>query len=232
MMINTILQAMTLGTTATAVKKEHKNENGEKNMSNDVRIVKFKKIIEKIWEDLDRTSLIEDNKIASKDDSVFLATIYDYNKLNEYGKVIMDQVSGKGRYKGYYQRYENIEYRLDQAEWVTHCIHSGSNNFYRQYIFIFWALMILAVDDSDKETHLSLICDFAKMLNIDNCEMMDMVHIVRLVFNKEVEGFLASSRIRICFERLLKDFRFQEKPISSVEEGLSRMGSIMGGLLR
>ena len=201
-------------------------------MSSDVRIVKFKKLIEKIWIDLDRKSLIEDNKAASKDDSVFLATIYDYNKLNEYGKVIMDQVSGEGKYKGYYQRYENIEYRLDQADWITKFIHSGSGNFYRQYIFIFWALMILAVDDADKEEHLSLICDFAKMLYINNHEMMDMVQIVRLVFNKEKEGFLASSKIRICFELLLKDFRFQEKPILSVEEGLSRMGSIMGGLLR
>ena len=34
-----------------------------------------------------------DNTIASKDDSVFLAAVYDYEKLNDYGKVIMEQVS-------------------------------------------------------------------------------------------------------------------------------------------
>lgn len=201
-------------------------------MSSDVRIVKFKKLIEKIWIDLDRKSLIRDNKIASKDDSVFLATIYDYNKLNEYGKVIMDQVSGEGKYKRYYQRYENIEYRLDQVDWTISTIHSGVDNFYRGYIFIFWALMILAVDDADKEEHLSLICDFAKMLGINDTEMMNMVQIVRLVFNKETEGFLASIIVSTCFERLLKDFRFQEKPISSAEEGLSRLGSMMGGLFK
>lgn len=122
-------------------------------MSSDVRIVKFKKLIEKIWIDLDRESLIGDNKIVSKDDSVFLATIYDYNKLNEYGKVIMDQVSGEGKYKRYYQRYENIEYRLDQVDRTISTIY-GLDNFYGRYIFIFWALMILAVDDADKEEHL------------------------------------------------------------------------------
>ena len=37
-------------------------------MSSDVRIVKFKKLIEKIWIDLDRKSLIEDNNAASKYD--------------------------------------------------------------------------------------------------------------------------------------------------------------------
>lgn len=200
-------------------------------MSSDVRIVKFKKLIEKIWIDLDRESLIGDNKTVSKDDSVFLATIYDYNKLNEYGKVIMDQVSGEGKYKRYYQRYENIEYRLDQVDRTISTIY-GLDNFYGRYIFIFWALMILAVDDADKEEHLSLICDFAKMLRINDTEMMNMVQIVRLVFNKETEGFLASIKVRTCFERLLKDFRFQEKPISSTEEGLSLLGSIMGGFFK
>ena len=91
--------------------------------------------------------------------------------------------------------------------------------------------MILAVDDTDKEEHLSLICDFAKLLRINDTEMMDIVQIIRLIFGKETEGFLASSKVGICFERLLKDFRFQEKPISSVEEGFARLSGIMRGMI-
>lgn len=196
-------------------------------MSNDVRIMKFKKVIEKIWMDLDRTLLTEDNKIASKNDSIFLATIYDYDKLNDYGKVIMEQVSDFAHNRKYLSLYKNAEYRMDQLDWISGCI-INFNHSYREYKFIFWALMILAVDDTDKEEHLSLICDFAKILNIDNSEMMDIVQIIRLVFQKETEGFLSSTRVRICFERLLKDYKFQEKPISSVEEGLSRISSIIG----
>lgn len=201
-------------------------------MSDDVRIVKFKKIIEKIWNnDLDRKLLTEDNTVASKDDSIFLATIYDYDKLNDYGKVIMEQVSDLEHNRKYLSLYKNVEYRIDQADWICSFIHSGVNNSYREYIFIFWALMILAVDDTDKEEHLSLICDFAKLLRINDTEMMDIVQIIRLIFGKETEGFLASSKVGICFERLLKDFRFQEKPISSVEEGFARLSGIMRGMI-
>ncbi len=59
-------------------------------------------------------------------------------------------------------------------------------------------------------------------------EMKDIAQMVRLVFHEETEGFLVSSKVSICFEKLLKDFGYQEKPISSAEEGLLRMGSIIG----
>lgn len=199
-------------------------------MSNDVRIVKFKKIIEKIWVDLDRMLLTEDNKMASKDDSIFLATIYDYDKLNDYGKVIMERVSDLANNRKYLTSYKNNEYRIDQLEWSSRYIKNW-NYSHRELIFIFWALMILAVDDTDKEEHLSLICDYAKMLKIKDSEMMDIVQIVRLVFNKETNGYLVSSSVKNCFEKLLRDYRYEEKPISSVEEGLLRVGDIVGGMI-
>lgn len=193
-------------------------------MSNDVRIVKFKKIIEKIWEDLDRTLLTMDNKIASKDDSIFLATIYDYDKLNDYGKVIMEQVSDLAHNRNFLSSYKNAEYRIDQLDWISTFIRNSTYGRYKEYKFIFWALMILAVDDTDKEEHLSLICDFAKVINIDDNAMLDIVQIVRLVFQKETEGFLSSVAVRLCFEKLLKDYGFLEK-----QEGFSLVGGTIGG---
>lgn len=179
-------------------------------MSDDVRIVKFKKKIEKIWVDLDRISLTKDNRTASKDDSVFLATIYDYDKLNDYGKVIMEQVSDFTHNRKYLSSYNDVKYRIDQAEWVITFIHWGVGDHYRKYIFIFWALMILAVDETDKEKNLSLICDFAKMLHIEDYEMMDIVQIVRLVFDKEITGWIRSISITHCFKRLLREYQYKE----------------------
>lgn len=195
-------------------------------MGNDVRIVKFKRMVKRIWEDLDRTLLIMDNKIASKDDSVYLATIYDYDALNDYGKVIMEQVSDLANKRKYLSSYKEPEYRIDQLDWIIQFI--GSNFDHADLKFIFWALMILAVDDTDKEEHLSLICDVAKLRHIKNSEMMDIVQIVRLVFEKEITESLVSSSVRVCFERLLQDYHYQDKPISSVEEGLRHMGGILG----
>lgn len=198
-------------------------------MNNDVRIVKFKRMVKKIWEDLDRTLLTMDNKIASKDDSVYLATIYDYDTLNDYGKVIMEQVSDLANNRNYLSSYKNPEYRIDQLEWIIDFIDSKHD--YASFKFIFWALMILAVDDTDKEEHLSLICDFAKLRHIKNREMLDIVQIVRLVFEKEITENLTCSRVRKCFERLLQDYNYQDKPISSPEEGLKNMMGILGGML-
>lgn len=200
---------------------------GKKDFDEDSNgIIKFKRMIEKIWRDLDGALLTMDNTIASKDDSVFLAAVYDYEKLNDYGKVIMEQVSDLENNREYLPFYKNAEYRIDQLDWIIQFISSDYD--YRELKFIFWALMVLAVDHMDKEEHLSLICDFAKAKNVKDSEMKDIVQVVRLVFHEENEGFLVSSKVRICFEKLLKDFGYQEKPISSAEEGLSRMGSIIG----
>ena len=43
--------------------------------------------------------------------------------------------------------------------------------------------MILAVDKTE-DKHISLICNFAKMLDITDKELQDMIHIVKLIFNK------------------------------------------------
>ena len=51
-----------------------------------------------------------DNTIASKDDSVFLAAVYDYEKLNDYGKVIMEQVSDLENNRESLPFYKNAEY--------------------------------------------------------------------------------------------------------------------------
>lgn len=178
-------------------------------MSSDMRIVKFKMLVRDIWKDLGRMCLI----LSYGYDASLLALIYDYDKLNDYGKAIMEQVCEliEGVYEDLIQHSEelckNMEYRMKAAkEFVTDPINIYS---YEEKInFLFWSLMILAVDDTDKEEHLSLICDFAKMLRISDGEMMDIVQIIRLIFGKETEGFLASVKVQNCFERLLKDFRF------------------------
>ena len=187
-------------------------------MSNDVRIVKFKRIVKKIWEDLDHTLLTMDNKAASKDDSIYLATIYDYDTLNDYGKVIMEQVSDLENNGDYLPFYKETEYRIDQLDWIIQSIELNLDHVNLK--FIFWALMILAVDDTDKEEHLSLICDFAKLKRIKDSVMLDIV---------QTES-LGISSVRVCFERLLKDYHYQDKPISSVKEGVELVEKTLGGL--
>lgn len=57
-------------------------------------------------------------------------------------------------------------------------------NASERYKFIFWSLMILTVDKNNAEEHLSLICDFAKMLRITNEEFEDIIYTIKCVYNE------------------------------------------------
>lgn len=174
-----------------------KNGNGVKSMNRDLKMVKFNKMIKGIFEKL--------NFFSNGVDS-WLNVIYDYSKLNDFGKAIMEvqsfaRVSSPARFE-----------HMDVGEWIKDWVESGilddldyrdENALYKEKMhFIFWALMILAVDDADKEEHLSLICDFARILNISDIEMMDVVKVVCLVFHKDIDGELVSDGANRFFKNL------------------------------
>ena len=48
-----------------------------------------------------------------------------------------------------------------------------------------FALLLLSLDDTDKEKHLSIICDFARMLQVTDEEMIDLVNVVKYVFQDD-----------------------------------------------
>lgn len=163
-------------------------------MNRDLKMVKFNKMIKGIFEKLRYYSLGVDS---------WLNVIYDYSKLNDFGKAIMEVQSFAGVNSP--AKFEH----MDVGEWIEVWVESGTldgldeNKMYKEYMhFIFWALMILAVDDADKEEHLSLICDFARILNISDIEMMDVVKVVCLVFHKDIDGELVSDGANRFFKNL------------------------------
>ena len=71
-----------------------------------------------------------------------------------------------------------------------------SYNVTEGYKFIFWALLVLSVDKSEAEEHLSLICDFAQMLHISDAEFEDVIQTVKIIYNKvETEYIFKSENI-------------------------------------
>lgn len=149
----------------------------------DKRMVKFEKLICEI-----------DNKVLrqsyfSPQQSIFaLRTIFDSNKLNKYGKFIFKSthIISAHPQGAFYQfetplkAYYSFNNQYGAMKMILNCY--GVNDRPAGYMFIFWALMILAVDDTDKEEHLSLICDYSKMLQITEEEMLDLVNVVKYVF--------------------------------------------------
>lgn len=102
--------------------------------------------------------------------------------------------------------YQNRE-SIDSLKAARHMI-----DFYRDmaevvhfsYNFIFWSLFVLAVDKTDFEEKLSMICDFAKMLQISDEEVMDIVMVIKYIFREETSPKFVSEDIPEIFGEVLK----------------------------
>lgn len=150
-----------------------------------------------------------------------LALIYDYDKCNEYAKVIMNKSelvlnksdnSGLDCWRNDYPTSEKFEDGKRRIEASKRFIQLCRNtiNATEGYKFIFWALMILTVDKTDAEEHLALICDFAKMLRITDDEFEDIIQIIKIIYNEVTSEYLfKSENIPSVFGSLLNIYAGQ-----------------------
>lgn len=133
-----------------------------------------------------------------------LALIYDYEKCNEYAKVIMDKstllfntsddVTTDLWKKAYptYDEFKDAKRRIEASKKLVQLCRNTINAT-EGYKFIFWALMILTVDKTDAEEHLALICDFAKMLRITEDEFEDIIQTIKIVYNEVTTEYVFKS---------------------------------------
>ena len=198
-------------------------------MSNDMRSVKFKMVIKDIWEGLSEDSRsLTDNlgELLWNEGwgTAWLAIIYDYDKLNDYGKIIMEQVceldeeefedEGLPYREDFVKNCKDMEYRMraakalvvklneeDKGKDIVGIRNKGKDG---KIYFIFWSLMILAVDDANKEDYLSLICDFSKMLKISDEEMMGIVQIIRAIYHAEKNLDISPKDVSSQLDKIIK----------------------------
>lgn len=121
--------------------------------------------------------LIEDIKstFSMEDSDIDMRLIYNYSQLNAYGKMIMDKISpGKDGWRDDLSKKEQFE----RAVLFKERCQKGEGD---KYSLLFWALLILAFDDMDKEEHLSQICALSVFLGINGEEMRNLVRIVYMI---------------------------------------------------
>lgn len=133
-----------------------------------------------------------------------LALIFDYDKCNEYAKVIMDKSTlvfstsddvidlWKRDYPTYGE-FKDAKRKIEASKKLVQLCRNTINST-EGYKFIFWALMILTVDKTDAEEHLALICDFAKMLRITEDEFEDIIQTIKIVYNEMTTEYVFKSK--------------------------------------
>lgn len=191
-------------------------------MSNDMRTVKFETLINDVNEALDTKPFMAGligfatmfgRRQATTNTS--LAMVFDYDKLNDYGKVIIECSrlyirSSSNEYQDVWgEKYPDIsafkddKYKIEAAKTlVNYC--KNEQNRKEAYKFVFWSMMVLTVDKTDAEERLSLICDFSRMLKISDEEMMDILQVIKVLYHEEQEGFeFKSQTVTSYFSRVL-----------------------------
>lgn len=160
---------------------------------NELRLVKFQTLIEDISKTF--SSWYSNEK---QHPNLALRLIFDYDECNEYARIIIDKSlliikENKGCYYNRCLDEWDMFVSLSKAECDTKTRISASKLFVKlcrekdvdqaSYRFIFWALLVLTVDKSKAQEYLSLICDFAKMLEITNDEFEDIIYVIKCVYN-------------------------------------------------
>lgn len=209
-------------------------------LEDEERLTNFAYTIKNINEDIDR--FFESKEMLNKDFSICLrygircysremkmaisdtplALIYDYQKCNPYARVIMRitqfSFTMSKRWKGkYYDMFKGAEKNVATSEKFVYLCRA--ENILEKYTFIFWALLILTVDKTDAEKHLSLICDYAKMLNITADEFEDIIHIVKIIYNQDKPQDFKSETIPKAFEQLFTSDKEGKSPLKVVDIG-------------
>lgn len=102
--------------------------------------------------------------------------------------------------------FKDLKVRINAAkDFVRYC--NMPINRKEAYKFIFWSLMILTVDDWEKEKHLSIICDFARMLHISDEAMEDLVTVIKILYGEARGKKLKTDIVKEIFSRVIEAYQ-------------------------
>lgn len=145
------------------------------------------------------------DSLSNTVDYMPLNCIYGYYNCNIYAQLIMCITQNSFTIS---ERWENeIESIYGDTKNISSArkfikLFKESEDDTERYQFIFWALMILTVDKTDVKEHLSLICDYAKMLDITDDEFEDIIRTIKIIYNQEESYNFKTETIPAYFKNL------------------------------
>ena len=148
-----------------------------------------------------------------------LDMIFQRDRLNIYGQTIMRNSTilmppSSGSFNSWYAKYRSENVNSEEImyfaakDFIIHLRECNDGYIqaikYTKYTFTFWGLMVLSVDETDADEKLSLICDFAKMLQITDDELIDIANIIKLIYHDTNERYaFKSASTEYVFEKLV-----------------------------
>ncbi|MGH4139484.1 hypothetical protein [Clostridium sp.] len=137
-----------------------------------------------------------------------LNLIFDYLIANDYLKIILSKADFY--LAEWYTKYEtsNLNDLRTKIDATKDLIRLCRQNDKREETlkFIFWSLFALSVDKNSYEEKVSLIADFAHMIEIDEKTIRDIAKVIKVIFGEEEEEFkFETDEIPIEFGEVLNN---------------------------
>lgn len=186
------------GTIITSTNSE--TDVSKKEEFNNMKTLKFETMIKEVSNNLGSCSVVNSSGIFSRmpislclatKSNAMLSLIFQYNKMSDYAKIVISHsVCSEISDGTWAARYRENDYdyfidhknRLNAAKSFISSYSSGESRV--KYEFVFWNLMVLAVDKTDFEEKMSLICDFARMLKVTDDEVEDIIQVIKIIFRE------------------------------------------------
>ena len=215
---------------------------------NEMKLAKFETKIEDINKKIDKYAVAQLPETLANlrrrervGLNMALTLIFNYGSCNNYAKIIMQKskllITSESdaftdKWEDKYPTPEALnspKAKIEAAKlFIQYC--GESQNVEEGYKYIFWSLMILAVDKNNAGEYLSFVCDFAKMLGITDEEFEDIICTVKCVFNSvDKEYVFKSNLVPKIFNNIFNlhgNITFPAE--SSVSSGSSFHSSIRG----
>lgn len=136
----------------------------------------------------------------------------DYAKIiyaNSYIEIILNDDTEKSNWDKQFpniERFDDGKQKIDAGTALVRKLNSPQKE--EAYKFIFWSLMVLAVDDKNKDEYLSLICDYARMFKISDDEMKDMVNVIKFIFQDKTAQPIKTGNVLSIFGTVLQMYKY------------------------
>lgn len=183
-------------------------------MNRQMKQVKFEILVDDINNELSQDPITQEVAIYLSDiemDGVGpLNLIFDNANDNDYLKIILSKA--KIYLKDWYLKEHNkanindINTKIVMAKELIRMCREPRNRD-NALKFIFWSLFAVSVDKSSYEEKISLIADFAHMIDIDEKTILDITQVIKVIFGEEIEETeFQTDEIPREFKRVLKLF--------------------------
>lgn len=151
----------------------------------DMKVLKFEALVEEIWKHLPLIDVLDNDFYESFGEFRYFLGVFFYKDIdiNRF-EVIVTQYDEQVNSLEEHLDWLKQDNQLEIAKLLKNLLNKKEDTSVWACVFIFWALMLLSVNKTNETERLSLICDLARILKVTDDEVMDIVQVIKVIYQE------------------------------------------------